>query len=108
MRHAGRRRTRLPIGQGPGAGLGQGFFSDPYSLRSTEISDRTVVGGVSVICVGFNGKNAYGAYTGIHRTPFEVRGAQLVHASRSYAVNTDTCRAPEIRMRPFPELSAIR
>ncbi|GJE78068.1 hypothetical protein [Methylorubrum suomiense] len=86
----------------------KGFFADPYSLRSTEISDRTVVNGVSVLCVAFNARNLAGGYAGIYRKPFEITPAGLVPGERSYRVNTETCYAPQITMRPFPELSAIK
>ncbi|BAQ50311.1 hypothetical protein [Methylobacterium aquaticum] len=82
------------------------FFSDPYSLRSTEISDRAVVKGVEVVCVAFNAKNAYGGYVGVYRKPFEVRGETLV--TPSSRVDAGTCHQPGIVMRPFPELASIR
>lgn len=84
------------------------FFADPYSLRSTEISDRTEVDGVPVLCVAFNAKNAYGAYAGTYRKPFEITSTGLVPGERSYRVDTGTCWRPSIVMKPFPELSAIK
>lgn len=84
------------------------FFADPYSLRSTEISDRTVVDGVPVLCVGFNAKNLAGGYGGIYRKPFEITPDGLIPGERSRRVNSDTCYGAGIVMRPFPELAAIR
>lgn len=84
------------------------YFADPYALRSTEISDRAVVNGVSVLCVGFNGKNGYGAYVGIYRKPFEITPVGLKIVETNYKFDTSTCWHPSIKMSPFPELSQIR
>lgn len=84
------------------------FFADPYALRSTQISDRTVVKGVPVLCVMFNAKNAYGAYTGIDDMPFEITPNGLKIVETNYKFDTATCRQPQITWHPFPELSAIR
>lgn len=84
------------------------FFADPYSLRSTEISDRTTVDGVPVLCVSFNARSVAGGYTGIYRKPFEITSTGLVAGERSRRVTTGTCWNPQVTMRPFPELGAIK
>lgn len=86
----------------------QSFLADPYALRSTQISDRVTVKGVEVICVAFNGKNAYGAYTGVDRYPFVWSPAGLTPFDKTYKVDTATCFQPQVVMRPFPELASIR
>ncbi len=82
---------------------------DPYSLRSTSISDVTVIDGRQVVCVEFNARNNYGGYEGVQRTTFVVTPEGLVHGSRARPVTTTaTCYAPGVVMRPFPELALIR
>lgn len=82
---------------------------DPYSLRSTAISDVTVVDGRQIVCVEFNARNNYGGYEGVQRTTFVVTPEGLIHGSRARPVTTTaTCYAAGVVMRPFPELASIR
>lgn len=86
----------------------RGTLADPYELRSTGISEPTVVKGVEVVCIEFNAKNGYGGYAGIMRFAFAVTDAGLKPAVMRSDVTTATCWAPEIVLRPFPELAAIK
>lgn len=87
----------------------QNTLADPYSMRSTGISDVTVVKGIPVVCVEFNAKNNYGGYEGIYRQAFVVRPTGLVPGSvRGSGTDTDTCYDPAVVMRPFPELGRIQ
>lgn len=86
------------------------FMVDPYSLRSTGISDPQVVkSGARVVCVEYNAKNQVGGYTGIDRMGFVYTPEGLQPGIRGLGGVTNlTCWGPEFVMRPFPELSSIR
>ena len=86
------------------------FFADPYSLRSTGISDPLVSpDGSGMVCIEYNARNALGGYTGLDRMGFVWTPGGLRPATRGLGGVTNlTCYQPGIRMRPFPELSQIR
>ncbi len=86
------------------------FLADPYSLRSTGISDPLVSpDGSGMVCIEYNARNALGGYTGLDRMGFVWTPAGLRPAVRGLGGVTNlTCFGPGIRMRPFPELSQIR
>ncbi|PZP71787.1 hypothetical protein [Methylorubrum populi] len=86
------------------------FMVDPYSLRSTGISDPQVIStGARVVCVEYNAKNQVGGYTGIDRKAFVYTPSGFVPSYRGTGGVTNlTCWGPEFVMRPFPELSSIR
>lgn len=92
----------------------QNFLADPYSLRSTGISDVQPLQGDSGrviqqgICVQFNGKNAYGSYVGIDRMVFVVTPGGIVRGDWRQGVSTATCLTEGVSYRPFPELAAIQ
>jgi len=81
----------------------------PYSLRSTGISDLTVVNGTPVICIEFNARNQYGKYNGVQRFAFVSTPEGLRPGVRGLGdTTTATCYPSNVVMRPFPELAPIR
>ena len=91
------------------------FLADPYSLRSTGISDVIPLKGIydreipAGICVRFNGKNAYGAYVGIDRLVYVKTERGLMYGPDArVGVSTSTCNVEGVSYRPFPELANIK
>lgn len=84
----------------------KGLVKDPYSIRSSEISNPQSGfvgilrgGSAPVICVRFNGKNSFGAYTGVRPWAFVYRNGQIAD------VITENPLACDNRVwEPFPEL----
>ena len=84
-------------------------LKDPYSIRSSEISapDMGFIGllrGVSgaVVCVRYNAKNSFGAYTGISSSAFIFADGRLADAIWDNPIACNNA----IYM-PFPELEAV-
>lgn len=90
------------------------FFADPYSLRSTAISDQVLIPNyfgkeLPAVCVEFNAKNLDGAYTGVQRRAFLLQGARLhVGETTGGSFTNSSCYAPQVTMKPFPELAKIQ
>ncbi|GBU16895.1 MAG: hypothetical protein COT28_15440 [Methylobacterium sp. CG08_land_8_20_14_0_20_71_15] len=87
---------------------------DPYSIRSTGISEvrpltgdagRTIPAG---ICVRYNAKNGYGAYGGIDTLVFVRTPTGLVYGDWRHAVSTKTCWVDNVVYGPFPELANLK
>jgi hypothetical protein len=51
-------------------------LKDPYSVRDAQISQPTGILGTQGICVRFNAKNSFGAYTGLQTEAFVFSGGQ--------------------------------
>lgn len=72
-------------------------LKDPYSVRDAQISAPSpLVGGAQGVCVRFNAKNSYGAYTGIDTKAFVFRGGKAIE------VMTFSCAG--LSYSPFPEM----
>lgn len=88
-------------------------LNDPYSLRSTGISEVQTLKGYnrqipSGICVQFNAKNAVGGYAGLQRLVFVRTERGLVYGDWRQNVSDQTCLVEGVTYRPFPELASIR
>jgi hypothetical protein len=85
-------------------------LADPYSLRSTGISDPFLSpDGRPMVCIEYNARNALGGYTGIDRMGFVWTATGLRPAVRGLGGVTNlTCWRSVQVFRPFPELSQIR
>lgn len=76
-------------------------LKDPYSLRDAQISEPTTLPlllGTQAVCVRFNAKNSYGAYTGLQTAAFVFSSGsarQVVAAGCS-----------DVPYSPFPELES--
>lgn len=86
------------------------FFADPYSLRSTGISDPFLSpDGSAMVCIEYNARNALGGYTGIDRQGFVWTRAGLRPATHGLGGVTNlTCFRSVQVFHPFPELARIR
>jgi hypothetical protein len=78
-------------------------LKDPYTVRDaaiTELGPRTVGGIATVtgVCVRYNAKNSYGAYTGIQEQDYIFRDGRPVSV-----IITDCDKGT---FGPFPELGA--
>jgi hypothetical protein len=88
----------------------RGFFADPYSIRSSRISDPLPITDnvgqpVELICVERNVRNWAGAYIGIHRIPFARIGRLLSipHDDKGVKLMSDECYRHPINLKPFTE-----
>ncbi|MBY3183349.1 hypothetical protein HFO24_16985 [Rhizobium laguerreae] len=82
-------------------------LKDPYSIRDAQITDPTVifvglVNGTSApgVCVQMNGKNSFGAYTGIQFYAVAFKNGALFGVAPPVF---DTCT--KAVWRPLPELN---
>ena len=81
---------------------------DPYSVRDVAISslipDLNSVEKNGFVCVRFNAKNPYGAYTGLKTVGTNVvQGRLLGQYSNPYL-----CAHPGLKWHPLPEVSQLR
>lgn len=84
------------------------FLKDPYSVRDAEISEPTSAfagllygGNVPAVCVRFNAKNSFGAYTGIRTFAVGFKDGKVT-GQVQVEVWFDTCRKE--RYEPFHEM----
>ncbi|MEA1831263.1 hypothetical protein U8607_04120 [Methylobacterium durans] len=81
-------------------------LTDPYSLRSTAISDPVPVKRDSaVVCVAFDGRDRFGRYLGLKRISFVLTPDGIAPTQRPAEVAA--CSASTLAMKPFPELDAL-
>ena len=77
------------------------IFFDPYSLRDVAIAEPRQ-GQVAfqqgwVVCVRSNGKNRFGAYTGLKDTAFLIRNDKVIGATEDFP----DCAS--MKFTPWPE-----
>ena len=74
---------------------------DPYSVRDAAISQAFLVMPTDVapaVCVSFNAKNGYGAYTGRAVAGFIILSRKVIESPNAEK------RCAELAYQPFPEL----
>ncbi|MEN3397872.1 hypothetical protein ABC425_14665 [Brucella melitensis] len=86
----------------------QNILLDPYSVRDVSISslipNLKSSNNDGFICVRFNAKNSYGAYTGLKTVGTNVISGRLL----GYFTNPAICAYPTVKWHPLPEVSQLR
>lgn len=84
---------------------------DPYSIRDAEISQpfKGFVGllrggNAPVVCIRYNGKNSFGAYTGVHPVAIIFRNGTVAGIISDQPL---ACAGSNVVYSPFPELEQI-